>query len=210
MPDAPAPKNIDDALLAIYRSGKLYVQKANRNEQQSYNYVSEADFLALVRPQFAEHGIICIPSYSVVSEGILTTAKGTVMQKITLQGVCRFVHAASATFRDVPTIGQGTDQQDKAAYKAMTGALKYAIRQVLMIETGDDPEAPKTDETGQAPPPTKFMVALNEQKLRLADGNPKAVERVLQKLAPDVTDLDALPVETKKAIIAALRDEPPF
>jgi hypothetical protein len=36
--------------------------------------------------------------------------------------------------------GQGLDTGDKAPYKAMTGALKYALLQSFLLSTGDDPE----------------------------------------------------------------------
>ncbi len=52
------------------------------------------------------------------------------------------------TFTDVETgeeittkvAGQGLDAGDKAPYKAMTGALKYALLQSFLLATGDDPE----------------------------------------------------------------------
>src|SRR5699024_6730814 len=34
----------------------------------------------------------------------------------------------------------GQDAGDKAVYKAITGATKYALMKVFMIPTGDDPE----------------------------------------------------------------------
>jgi hypothetical protein len=41
--------------------------------------------------------------------------------------------------------GQGLDSGDKAPYKAMTGALKYALLQSFLLATGDDPEADRGD-----------------------------------------------------------------
>ena len=54
--------------------------------------------------------------------------------------VFRFIHAPSQTHIDVEVRGEGNDSLDKASYKAATGALKYAIRQAFLIETGDDPD----------------------------------------------------------------------
>jgi hypothetical protein len=39
------------------------------------------------------------------------------------------------------SIGTGADSGDKAAYKAATGALKYALLTGFLIPTGDDPES---------------------------------------------------------------------
>jgi hypothetical protein len=41
--------------------------------------------------------------------------------------------------------GQGLDAGDKAPYKAMTGALKYALLQSFLLATGDDPEDERAD-----------------------------------------------------------------
>ena len=41
--------------------------------------------------------------------------------------------------------GQGLDPGDKAPYKAMTGALKYALLQSFLLATGDDPEDERLD-----------------------------------------------------------------
>jgi hypothetical protein len=207
---APAAANIHSAILSIYEEGKLYVQKANRNQQQSYNYVSEADFLSLLRPQLAAHGVIVSPSYAVLHQGTLTTKSGSVMQTITLEGTFTFTHAASGTNLTVVTVGEGTDQQDKAPYKAMTGALKYAMRQLFLVETGDDPEKEEEEKTPEPPPKSRFVVDLEAELSRL-ENNPGAFKRALKSVGLDEgSDLNAQPGETKKAIIAFLRNEPPF
>src|SRR5262249_31856915 len=41
--------------------------------------------------------------------------------------------------------GEGLDGGDKAPYKAMTGALKYALLQSFLLATGDDPEDERAD-----------------------------------------------------------------
>ncbi len=46
----------------------------------------------------------------------------------------------------VTSIGEAADYGDKAANKAMTAAMKYNMRQTLIIETGDDPDnTPSTE-----------------------------------------------------------------
>jgi len=47
--------------------------------------------------------------------------------------------------------GQGLDAGDKAPYKAMTGALKYALLQSFLLATGDDPEDERVDARFTAP-----------------------------------------------------------
>ena len=45
----------------------------------------------------------------------------------------------------VAVAGEGADAGDKAPYKAMTGALKYALLQSFLLSTGDDPEDERTN-----------------------------------------------------------------
>src|ERR1700738_467768 len=45
----------------------------------------------------------------------------------------------------VKVAGEGRDPGDKGPYKAMTGALKYALLQSFLLATGDDPEDERAD-----------------------------------------------------------------
>jgi len=66
----------------------------------------------------------------------------------------------SYSFEDVDTAeavtikvaGEGQDAGDKAPYKAMTGALKYALLQSFLLATGDDPEEERSRPTTQPEP----------------------------------------------------------
>ena len=51
-----------------------------------------------------------------------------------------FIDVDTAEEITVKTAGEGLDSGDKAPYKAMTGALKYALLQSFLLATGDDPE----------------------------------------------------------------------
>jgi hypothetical protein len=57
----------------------------------------------------------------------------------------RFVDARSGEELTVRVPGEGADSGDKAPYKAMTGALKYALLQSFLLATGDDPEDERAD-----------------------------------------------------------------
>lgn len=213
MTEKKTKPDIYDAILDIYKEGKLYAQKASRNTAQSYNYTSEADFLALMRPQLAAHDIVCHPAYDVISSGEMTTKSGAVMQTITLKGKFTFVHCPSGTSVEVITIGQGTDQQDKAAYKAMTGAQKYAIRQAFLIETGDDPEKDDVPEPAPHPEPSPQARFLSDLEHELKRIGPEKYRKVVAKLFPDLddgSDLTALSKENKRLLITTLRETPPF
>jgi hypothetical protein len=110
------------------------------NDQHKYRYVSEAAFLRALRTEMATRHVTVFPSVepgSLIVEGRKDGGKGTITTCI-----------MNYTFTDgetgenftasVPT--QGYDTLDKGAFKAMTGAIKYVLRQTFMVPTGEDPE----------------------------------------------------------------------
>jgi len=124
-----------------------YVQKKGRNAAQSYNYAGEADFIEAMRPALLEAGI-CPPHVIDITDNQVTVIpKGQDKSSIHVSRVYtfRYYHAASKTFVDVKAAGEGNDSLDKASYKAATGALKYALRQTFLIETGNDPDDVKPE-----------------------------------------------------------------
>ncbi len=119
-----------------------YVQKTDGGGLR-YSFVGEAELIKAIRPAFVEHGIVVHPSTmtNVITDSY-TTKNGAVMNRTIASMVYRFAHAPSGTFIDVAVNGEGADGGDKSSNKALTGAFKYALRQTLMIETGDDPDIP--------------------------------------------------------------------
>ena len=82
----------------------------------------------------------------------------------------RFVDARSGEELSVRVAGEGADAGDKAPYKAMTGALKYALLQSFLLSTGDDPEderansrAPRASERVITPEQVRELQGLIEE-----------------------------------------------
>jgi len=144
----PAAADIYEALLAVYKTIG-YVQKGGQNKAQNYRYAGETDLIAALRPVMVENDIIFWPSGVERSHEVqvATTNQSEAFTKSTFN--TKIIATLQYTFRHVPSnteikvqvIGEGVDSGDKASYKAMTGALKYALRQTFLIETGDEPEA---------------------------------------------------------------------
>ena len=122
-----------------------YIQKRGYNERHNYNYVAAADIAGTVGDILAELGVVVIPrlesiTYEPPAPGRLDSVR-----------VARVIMAY--TFTDVDSgdeitakvAGEGLDVGDKASYKAMTGALKYALLQSFLLATGDDPEDERAD-----------------------------------------------------------------
>lgn len=211
-------KNIDEAILAITTEGDLYIQKQKKNQGVGYKYASEGDFLEKMRPQLANHGIICTPRYRVVSSTITIVKPANerenakILRLVLIEGTFTWTHAPSGTHRITGAVGEGADNQDKASYKAMTGAQKYAIRQTFQIETGDDPEKddapPARTETDVSPPISRFESDLYHERRRLG---PDVYQAAIKEFLPDATrgyDLLTLTGPQKKELIAFLRGKP--
>lgn len=131
--------NIHTAILAVMQEVG-YVKK-QRSAGLNYSYAGEAALIGALRPEMVEQGIyVYVHELRNVQRSSYTTAKGAEMQVTTLEAVVRFVHAASETYIDVLSAGEGADSGDKSQNKAMTAAYKYALRQTFCIETGDDPD----------------------------------------------------------------------
>jgi hypothetical protein len=131
--------------LAEVRRRIGYIQKRGHNERFNYTYVTAADLASAVGDALADLGVVIVPRLeSIAYESV--SPNHTAPQSIT-----RVV--MSYTFMDVDgseqiTVkipGEGRDPGDKGPYKAMTGALKYALLQSFLIATGDDPEDERAD-----------------------------------------------------------------
>ena len=133
--------NIGTAILRVYKDVG-YVQKTGNNTFHKYRYASEADLIAALRPAMVDAGIVFYPSsIDDIRTSEATNAKGDTNYHFTAKYTFCLHHAESNTQTFVSSIGEGMDKNgDKAAYKAATGAAKYALRQAFMIETGDDPD----------------------------------------------------------------------
>jgi hypothetical protein len=131
---------ISAALTEVMRS-VAYVQKDRRAEfGDRYKYASEAAFIGAVRDSMVKNGLVLRPLsiVSTVTEHA-PTKQGSRQFRCDIHAEYELTHSSGETLQ-VCSLGCGIDVGDKAAYKAMTGAYKYAIRQLLMLETGDDPD----------------------------------------------------------------------
>lgn len=115
--------------LAMIQGEARYVQKGGYNAHHKYKYVKEADLVEKVAPLLSMAGIMLIPH--VVHQERVGTLTRIVMGYTITDG---------STSIEASVVGEGSDAQDKAAYKATTGAHKYMLYKLFNIETGDDPE----------------------------------------------------------------------
>lgn len=131
------------AILAVMREVG-YVQKKGRVQGggMNYRFAGEADLLAALRPSMVEHGLVMLPlalDIQPIHEMLPTKYGDKPSRTVRVVSTYRLAHE-SGEHIDIQVAGEGQDKGDKATAKAMTIALKYALRQSFLIETGDDPD----------------------------------------------------------------------
>jgi hypothetical protein len=126
--------------LALVRRRLGYIQKRGHNELHNYSYVTAADLAGAVGDILAELGVLVIPRLESISHEPVRNGKGDGDHLTHVVMNYSFVDVDTAEDITVKVAGEGVDAGDKAPYKAMTGALKYALLQSFLIATGDDPE----------------------------------------------------------------------
>ena len=147
-----------------------YVQKDGKIKGgPGYTYVRHDDVVRKLRPAIIKHGLVALASVvpeSVTQDGNRTTA-------ITELRVVNTDNPNESV--TVHALGYGIDSQDKGPGKAASYGKKYALLQLFMLETGDDPEQdaieynarvepeqPKAAEPEPTPPPAEPAQASHE------------------------------------------------
>ncbi len=117
-----------------------YVRQTGHNEIHRYRYASDEDLLAALQPAMAEAGLALLPIH-VESTTIEHSPdrKGKTQWRTDLVVSYRLMHVSGESI-ELQAPGCGIDGEDKGAYKAMTGALKYVLRHTFLVPTGDDAE----------------------------------------------------------------------
>jgi len=116
-----------------------YVAKTGTNSAQGYKFVQASAVADKVREQLVKYNVSMTPTaIDVISEGLTPSGKQALL---TLRFTWTLTDGESGETISFQSIGTGADSGDKAAYKAATGALKYALLTGFLIPTGDDPEA---------------------------------------------------------------------
>lgn len=119
------------------------IPKTGTNDFHRYSYATEADFLRALRPLMAIAGLSIRPKAVAIDRVPMPPTKAGKEQWLSLGLVTYELRHTSGETEEIVTIASGIDGEDKGAYKALTGAYKYALRQAFAMSTGDDPEADK-------------------------------------------------------------------
>ena len=129
---------INKVQLALSKQG---ITKANRNQQQGYNFRGIDDVFNALSPLLAEHGLCILPRVISRTCDERINAKGTVLLYVTVEVAFDFISAEDGSKHTVKTFGEAMDSGDKATNKAMSAAYKYAALQAFAIPTEGDNDA---------------------------------------------------------------------
>ncbi len=115
------------------------IEKNGKNTFQNYNYARIEDIIDGVKKILNENKLFCLTSVNTAVYLPPKQTKNGVMQCVMIGLTTRLIHS-SGEWIEINCYGEGQDSGDKAAYKAITGARKYALTCLLTLSTTDDPE----------------------------------------------------------------------
>jgi hypothetical protein len=162
--------------LAVVRRRIAYVQKRGHNERKNYSYVTAADIAGAVGDILAELGVVVVPRLESISHEPSRVARSEVEHVARVVMAYTFMDVDTAEEITVKVAGEGLDAGDKAPYKAMTGALKYALLQSFLLATGDDPE----NESAQS------HYARSRQSQTVTEQEAKAIYELVEKTGTEL------------------------
>ncbi len=160
-PDALATK------IASATAALGWVEKRGRNQAQSYDFVTAEDIIADVRQELHSRNVAFVVDITDIIHDFFPKGEGKAPSIFTtLKGTYSFIDGDSGQVITGGLVGSAIDAGDKGIWKAWTGALKYLLRSVFLLPTGDDPEedggekaAPKpravAQSSGPAAPPAE-------------------------------------------------------
>lgn len=146
--EIPEAKNVHEAINQVM--GRVgYVQKQSAKALK-YTFAGETALIEAIRPHMVDVGLIFYQSgVELIERNEFTAKSGALGINILARFEWTWVHTPTETSITVTSLGEAADYGDKAANKAMTAAMKYNMRQTLIIETGDDPDTTPSTEYEQ-------------------------------------------------------------
>jgi hypothetical protein len=110
-----------------------------------YGYLSETDLALALQGPMQENGLCLLPHESRPTVSLHREGTGgkAALYRTDLVQTYWLCHEAGTAI-PIQVAGCGVDAHDKGIYQALTGAYKYALRQMFLIPSGDDAEKPPT------------------------------------------------------------------
>lgn len=136
-----------------------------------FKFVQVGDAADAIRKALAEHQISMVPSsIELVSEAEHPTSSGKVMTTMTVRTTWTLTDGETGETAVIQSMGSGADMGDKAAPKAQSSAMKYALLMGFLLSTGDDPEQSDTSDRRQR----QSQAGPSEPPVATSTGRPRA------------------------------------
>src|SRR5699024_2079991 len=187
-----------------------YIEKKGYNKFHKYHYATESDVSEKVREVLAENDVIMLPDVVEHETREHINQRGNKEYIATVTVKFTIIDGETGEQLSIHGIGEGQDAGDKAVYKAITGATKYALMKTFMIPTGDDPEADSgVDERNQSNKNTNTLITpeqvgtLKTEALKMAKLHDMPLDEVFKKI--NVTNIEQLTKQQADTHINNLR-----
>lgn len=139
-----------------------------------FAFVQVGDAAKAIRERLALDHVTLMPVEVTLLRAVEhETGRGGVMTTETYHVTWEFVDGESGERHRIQSVGTGADRGDKAAPKAQTNAMKYALLMAFLMPTGDDPEGEDSSERHMNPNPQ----AQNQQPVIGAPDNTGPVQQ---------------------------------
>jgi hypothetical protein len=116
------------------------IGKSGRNEYDRYDYAKLDDFVTAIQPLLKKHKLAIVTSVDEIThEQPRLTKNKNHEYPVTVKLGVHILHEDGGVLT-ISQFGQAQDRGDKAIYKAITGARKYALASIFNLATSDDPE----------------------------------------------------------------------
>lgn len=143
-----APKPLLEKMLEIYKTVD-FIPKNGYNKSQSYKFMRAADVVIELRKNLIAQRVYVEvnytfwgPAYTIARD----KAPNAPFSAVSVTCNLVFHDLDSAQTLTASGVGTGCDTNDKAGYKAMTGALKYALKNAFLVPDEADPEGDESVE----------------------------------------------------------------
>lgn len=123
-------KSILSAMIAVRQMAKK-VGMTGRNKHFNFDYAKLSDYFDTLEDAMEKNSLLVISS----GTHIEALPKTGVLLALSLR-----VYHVSGEWIQIHVFGEGVDPNDKATYKAITGARKYGLAQLFNLVTGNDPD----------------------------------------------------------------------
>jgi hypothetical protein len=139
-----------EKMVEIYKSVD-FIPKSGQNVKQNYKFMRHADVSRALRAQLVAQRIYVEVNYEFATDAYtVARANGPAMPAANVRCTLVFHDLDSKETLTASGVGSGADTGDKHVYKAMTGALKYALKNAFLVPDEADAEADERVDGGES------------------------------------------------------------